>query len=67
MRVPIISSILNGLVKAIKALNCKCKSSCCESECTQRPQRKDSSPTSGDIDIHEASSKIGQIKYSAEV
>lgn len=62
MKVPLVSSIINGIVKAIKALNCKCKSSCCESECTQS-NRKNSST----IRIEDYSEKIGKITKEVDL
>ena len=61
MKVPIISAFLNGIVKAIKALNCKCKSSCCESECTQTRKR------SSEVNIEDYSEKVGELKKVTEL
>ena len=60
MKVPLVTALINGIVKAIKALNCKCKSSCCQSECTQSNKRD--SPKVGDY-----SQKIGKLKKVTEL
>lgn len=36
--VPIISAVFEGLVKLVSAVKCKCKSSCMNSEYTQRQE-----------------------------
>ena len=62
MKISFITALLNGIVKAIKALNCKCKSSCCQSECIQR-KNSDPSPQ----DIKEFTVIGGKIKHITEL
>jgi hypothetical protein len=57
-KIPLVSAVINGLVKLVKALNCKCKSSCCQSECSQGPK----SPKRSDPDIKEHAVQVGELK-----
>ena len=62
-KVPLVSAVINGLVKLVKALNCKCKSTCCQSECVQAPK----SPKRSDPEIRENAVKVGQLKQITEL
>jgi len=80
-RVPLISAIIEGLIKAIKAINCKCRSTCCDSECTQSPKspKREKSSNEGSPkrdsstqktmtpEISDSSVMIGKIKHEVEL
>lgn len=58
-RIPLISAIIEGLVRLVKSLNCRCHSKCCESDCTQRPVTE--------VKIEDFAEKIGEVKHVVEL
>lgn len=63
MKVPLVTAFLNGLIKAIKALNCKCRSTCCDSECTQKQPRQ----SDVKVRIEDYSERIGKIEKTTDL